>query len=68
MGSLSLRARSQVLLGQVVGAGGVAGQQVGQRGLEERTVVVEVRVLPGGLEIEVLGIGEASGGQLDIAH
>ena len=66
-GVLGCHPRSHVLVGHVVGAGRIAAQKAGQRGLEERAVVFEVGVLLGGLEIEVLGVGQPARGELHIA-
>ena len=41
---------------------------MGQRGLEEGAVVLKGGVFPGGLKIEVLGVGEAAGDHVDVAH
>src|ERR1035437_8934897 len=67
-GVLGCHPRSHVLVGHVVGAGRIAAQKAGQRGLDERTVILEVGIFFGGLKIEVPGVGEVSGDQVDIAH
>ena len=62
------RAGVQILLFEGVGAGDVAGHQARHGGFEAVAAALEIRVFPGGLQVQRLGLAEASRNQVHISH